>query len=663
MLIYLRSVEKKMTSGDGMSFAEFCYPIMQAWDWWRLYDEKRVQLQIGGSDQYGNIVAGLDAVKQVAATHPNPDTRVDSGLDDINAPAAFTVPLLTAASGEKFGKSAGNAVWLDQSMTSLFDLYAYWVKTADADVERYLKFFTFLPLEDISTIMAQHTEDNRSQRKPQHTLAYEIIELIHGKANADQARKQYLERAEQRKNTSLSMLMSSAVDTDSTSEYDWKPQAPQQLLEDEIAASSLNNNPLKHNQNPQTRERGGWVSRKLNEFAPIPSPNKSGSGPARITLPASLIKDQPIARVLHSAGMVTSRSEGHHLAQHKGAYIGRRASGKEQMSDDLTFVPTSVGDIGDAWRSVIRDDESGAMEKDGEKGLLVLRSGKWKVRVVRVVSDEVFESLQLPDPPGWTEYKSMVAAQGSGKTFPELARTQTKDVSFVEPDKGIRRRDAEKHRRQQRREAKAYFQGEAVRRPFTDCKPRSTSYGTGGAQQCQANSSHDIAERPAASHGPIKPAATPLRTIVGKRTVEQGNMSVSREARVKRLKKKMLREAHLEGSRKVLETTKAERRSQREVETQRITKMRESQEGSDQEDAPAALRGQALPGALTAPPVLTVEASAARQQSQRREEIKRKEMEAAKERRRRARERLVGGMVERGWWKGGGGEDTLMTNI
>lgn len=112
-----------MDSKDGMSFAEFCYPILQAWDWWYMYSTKNIQMQIGGADQYGNIVAGVDAVKYIAKTHPDPDVRQEGGVHELNTPFGFTVPLLTTAAGEKFGKSAGNAIWLDKDMTSLFDLY------------------------------------------------------------------------------------------------------------------------------------------------------------------------------------------------------------------------------------------------------------------------------------------------------------------------------------------------------------------------------------------------------------------------------------------------------------------------------------------------------------------------------------------------------------
>jgi tyrosyl-tRNA synthetase len=108
-----------------MSFAEFTYPLLQAWDWWHMYKEADVQLQIGGSDQYGNIIAGMDAIKHIAQNSADCSDSLDASgklLPEV-APMGLTVPLLTTASGEKFGKSAGNAVWLDKKLTSPFDLY------------------------------------------------------------------------------------------------------------------------------------------------------------------------------------------------------------------------------------------------------------------------------------------------------------------------------------------------------------------------------------------------------------------------------------------------------------------------------------------------------------------------------------------------------------
>jgi tyrosyl-tRNA synthetase len=105
-----------------MSFSEFTYPILQSWDWWHMYNTKGIQIQIGGSDQFGNIVSGIDAIKYIAKHHPSPLKQYDLA-DPKQVPFGFTVPLLTTSSGEKFGKSAGNAIWLDKESTSVFDLY------------------------------------------------------------------------------------------------------------------------------------------------------------------------------------------------------------------------------------------------------------------------------------------------------------------------------------------------------------------------------------------------------------------------------------------------------------------------------------------------------------------------------------------------------------
>lgn len=126
------SVKNRMEHGDGMSFAEFSYPLVQAWDWWVLF-KKGTQVQIGGADQFGNILQGADAVKATARHNHEWLQQVETELKSSQErkkvevseePMGFTVPLLTTASGEKFGKSAGNAVWLDAGMTSVFELYA-----------------------------------------------------------------------------------------------------------------------------------------------------------------------------------------------------------------------------------------------------------------------------------------------------------------------------------------------------------------------------------------------------------------------------------------------------------------------------------------------------------------------------------------------------------
>lgn len=111
-----------------MSFAEFTYPLLQGWDWWQMYHDRAIQVQVGGGDQYGNIIAGMDAVNYIAQNEAEASGRKDwldseGRLKEDLSPFGLTVPLLTTSSGEKFGKSAGNAVWLDANLTSPFDLY------------------------------------------------------------------------------------------------------------------------------------------------------------------------------------------------------------------------------------------------------------------------------------------------------------------------------------------------------------------------------------------------------------------------------------------------------------------------------------------------------------------------------------------------------------
>lgn len=120
--IRVERVRNKMTNGDGLSLSEFLYPVLQTMDWWHMYQTMGIQVQIGGSDQFGNIAAGIEGIKYINKTHYDPIYR-QSEQSLLNTPMGFTTPLLTTSSGEKFGKSAGNAIWLDKERTSTFDLY------------------------------------------------------------------------------------------------------------------------------------------------------------------------------------------------------------------------------------------------------------------------------------------------------------------------------------------------------------------------------------------------------------------------------------------------------------------------------------------------------------------------------------------------------------
>lgn len=154
----------------GITFAEFSYTLIQGYDFLHLFETKNCIMQAEGSDQWGNITTGLDLIKK------------KTGKDAY----AFTMPLVLDANGNKFGKSEGNALWLDIHKTSGYELYQYLINSDDKMVESYLKIFTFLTPEEIMDVMKQH-EEVPEKRIAQKTLAYEFIKDLHGKEEADKA--------------------------------------------------------------------------------------------------------------------------------------------------------------------------------------------------------------------------------------------------------------------------------------------------------------------------------------------------------------------------------------------------------------------------------------------------------------------------------------------
>ncbi|KAF2218925.1 hypothetical protein BDZ85DRAFT_291947 [Elsinoe ampelina] len=193
------TVKNRLEKGESMSLAEFNYPMIQAYDWWYMFRESGVQVQIGGSDQYGNIVAGMDLIDYMARRHATPAVKD-------RKPFGITTPLLTSSAGDKFGKSAGNAVWLDSNLTKPFDLYGYLLRTADDDVERFLNLLTLVPNDSIKEIMVEHSLDP-SRRKGQHLLALEICRLAYGK---DWAARTAAEHAKSRKLTLQDLVQDDA---------------------------------------------------------------------------------------------------------------------------------------------------------------------------------------------------------------------------------------------------------------------------------------------------------------------------------------------------------------------------------------------------------------------------------------------------------------------
>ncbi|ALS74409.1 tyrosine--tRNA ligase [Planococcus rifietoensis] len=149
----------------GISFTEFSYTLIQAIDFNHLYNEYNCRVQIGGSDQWGNITSGLEVIRK---TH-----------EEEAKAFGITIPLVTKADGTKFGKTAGGAVWLDAKKTSPYEFYQFWINTADADVVKYLKIFTFLERQEIEAL-EKSVETEAHLRKAQTVLAEEMTKLIHG---------------------------------------------------------------------------------------------------------------------------------------------------------------------------------------------------------------------------------------------------------------------------------------------------------------------------------------------------------------------------------------------------------------------------------------------------------------------------------------------------
>ncbi|MGB1313681.1 MAG: tyrosine--tRNA ligase [Bizionia paragorgiae] len=171
---------KKRFSGEegsiGMSFTEFTYQLIQGYDFYHLHKALNCKLQMGGSDQWGNITTGTELVR-----------RMNVGQDDAKA-YAMTCPLITKADGSKFGKSEGGNVWLDADKTSVYKFYQFWLNTSDEDAEKYIKIFTFLSKETIETLVKEHQEAPHL-RLLQKRLAEEVTTFVHSKEDYENAVK------------------------------------------------------------------------------------------------------------------------------------------------------------------------------------------------------------------------------------------------------------------------------------------------------------------------------------------------------------------------------------------------------------------------------------------------------------------------------------------
>ncbi|MCX6537998.1 MAG: tyrosine--tRNA ligase [Acidobacteria bacterium] len=164
------SVRRRLESEDGISYTEFSYLMLQSYDFLELFDRYSCTLQMGGTDQWGNITAGCDLIRRLRAARAH----------------GLVMPLVTTASGVKFGKTEAGAVWLDPKQTSPFRFYQFWLNTDDRDVVRYLKFFTFLGRDEITSLEAALTAAPE-KREAQRVLARDVTRTIHGQDAVDRA--------------------------------------------------------------------------------------------------------------------------------------------------------------------------------------------------------------------------------------------------------------------------------------------------------------------------------------------------------------------------------------------------------------------------------------------------------------------------------------------
>lgn len=162
------SVKKRLETG--ISFTEFSYQLIQGYDFYWLWKNKDVKVQLGGSDQWGNIVTGTELIRRIG------------GGDAF----ALTVPLVTKADGTKFGKTEQGNIWLDANLTSPYEFYQFWFNSSDEDAEKYIKIFTFLSKDEIDTLIAEHREQPHL-RQLQRKVAEEITVMVHGKEELDAA--------------------------------------------------------------------------------------------------------------------------------------------------------------------------------------------------------------------------------------------------------------------------------------------------------------------------------------------------------------------------------------------------------------------------------------------------------------------------------------------
>jgi tyrosyl-tRNA synthetase len=264
-MIKTESCRMRLDSEEGLSFIEFNYMVLQAYDFLELFSSHDCKLQMGGSDQWGNIIAGIDLIRKV---------KRGSGY-------GITFPLITTSSGEKMGKTAGGAVWLDAERTSPYEYYQYWINVDDKDVARFLALYTFLPMQEIRAI---GTLKDAALNAAKTILAYETTLLVHGPIEAEKAFQ-----------TSLTMFGSR--------------QIPQEIL-------------------PSSKipRDGGGVSEES-----VPS----------TTIGLQALKEGlPAFKLFQSAGLVNSGGAARRLIEQGGAYI----NGSRVVSFDQRITDADLSD-------------------------------------------------------------------------------------------------------------------------------------------------------------------------------------------------------------------------------------------------------------------------------------------------------------------------------
>jgi tyrosyl-tRNA synthetase len=166
------SVKRRLESDEGITYTEFSYSLLQAYDFLMLFDRFNCTLQMGGSDQWGNITAGMDLIRRVRGGRAH----------------GLVMPLITTASGTKFGKTEAGTVWLDPNLTSPFRFYQFWLNTDDIDAGRYLRYFTFLDRPAIEQL-EEATRTSPASRQAQRALAREVTRMVHGEEHVARAER------------------------------------------------------------------------------------------------------------------------------------------------------------------------------------------------------------------------------------------------------------------------------------------------------------------------------------------------------------------------------------------------------------------------------------------------------------------------------------------